>query len=116
MAGFGYRPGACGRDYCVVVLRKHPVLEKKGEKVGEAVRHCFSITDERACKRPAVVYIANDRCDQEDLMEQLNNGVRALRAPVNTLEANGAYLVIASLAWSLQAWLALLRPRTRVPS
>ena len=37
--------------------------------------------------------------------------MRALRAPVNTLEANGAYMVIAALAWSLKAWLALLQPR-----
>jgi hypothetical protein len=37
--------------------------------------------------------------------------VRALRAPVNTLEANGAYMVIAALAWSLKAWLALLQRR-----
>ena len=37
--------------------------------------------------------------------------MRALRAPVNTLEANGAYMVIAALAWNLKAWLALLQPR-----
>src|SRR5206468_8141404 len=49
--------------------------------------------------------------DQENLIEQLKNGVRALRAPVNTLEANGAYLVIGALAWSLKAWLALVQPR-----
>ena len=58
-----------------------------------------------------VVAFANDRCNQENLIEQLKNGVRALRAPVNTLEANWASMVIASLAWSLKAWLALLQPK-----
>jgi hypothetical protein len=46
------------------------------------------------------------------LVEQLKNGVRALRAPVNTLESNWAYMVIAALAWNLKAWLALLQPRS----
>lgn len=36
--------------------------------------------------------------------------MRALRAPVNTLNANWAYMVIASLAWSIKAWFALMLP------
>ena len=39
-----------------------------------------------------------------------------MRAPLNTLEANWAYMVIGALAWSLKAWLALVQPgseRTR---
>lgn len=111
VAEFNYRPGACRRDYLVVVLRKHLVLEKRGQKVGEEVRYFFYITNQWTWERPEVVSFANDRGNQENLIEQLKNGVRALRAPVNTLEANGAYMVIASLAWSLKAWLALLQPR-----
>ena len=57
-----------------------------------------------------VVKEANGRCNQENLIEQMKNGVRAFRAPLNTLEANWAYMVIASLAWSLKAWFALLTP------
>jgi hypothetical protein len=48
--------------------------------------------------------------NQENLIEQLKNGARALHAPLNMLEANWAYMVIASLAWSLKAWFALLTP------
>jgi hypothetical protein len=58
-----------------------------------------------------VVYFANDRSNQENLVEQLKNGVRAQQAPVNTQEANGAYMVIAALAWNVKVWLALLQPR-----
>ncbi len=57
-----------------------------------------------------VVREANDRCNQENLNEQLKNGPRAFRAPLNTLEANWAYMVIVSLAWTLKAWFALLLP------
>jgi predicted DsbA family dithiol-disulfide isomerase len=42
---------------------------------------------------------------------QLHGGVRALQAPVNTLESNGAYMVMTALAWNLKAWWALLRHR-----
>jgi len=111
VAEFNYRPGACRQDYLVVVLRKHLVLEKKGVQVGEEVRYFFYLTNQWAWERAAVVYFANDRCNQENLIEQLKNGVRALRAPSNTLCSNGAYMVIAALAWSLKAWLALVQPR-----
>jgi Transposase DDE domain group 1 len=111
VAEFNYRPGACRGDYLVVVLRKHLVLERHGQPVGEETRYFFYLTNEWTWERAEVVYFANDRGNQENLIEQLKNGVRALRAPVNTLEANGAYVVIAALAWSLKAWLALLQPR-----
>jgi hypothetical protein len=111
VAEFNYRPGACCQDYLVVVLRKHLVFEKKGQKVGEEIRYFFYITNQWTWEPAEVVYFANDRCNQENLIEQLKNGVRALRAPSNTLDSNGAYMVIAALAWSLKAWLALLQPR-----
>jgi hypothetical protein len=111
VAEFNYRPGACRQDYLVVVLRKHLVLEKKGQPIGEEVRYFFYITNQWSWEPAEVVSFANDRGNQENLIEQLKNGVRALRAPSNTLESNGAYMVIAALAWSLKAWLALLLPR-----
>src|SRR5262249_34631703 len=74
------------------------------------IRYFFYITNPWAWEPAAVVSFANDRCNQENLIEQLKNGVRALRAPSNTLEANGAYMVVAALAWSLKVWLALLQP------
>jgi hypothetical protein len=59
-----------------------------------------------------VINEARQRCNQENLISQLKNGVRALHAPVNTLCANWAYMTIAALAWSLKAWCALLLPIT----
>jgi Transposase DDE domain group 1 len=108
---FNYRPGPCARDYLVVVLRKHLVVEKHGQQVGAETRYFFYLTNAWTWERAEVVSFANDRGNQENLIEQLKNGVRALRAPVNTLESNWAYMVIGALAWSLKAWLALLQPR-----
>ena len=53
---------------------------------------------------------ANGRCDQENLIAQLKGGVHALTTPVDDLVSNWAYMVMASLAWSLKAWTALLVP------
>ena len=60
----------------------------------------------------AIVFLANGRCNQENLIEQLKNGAHALHAPVNTLVSNWAYMVMASLAWTLKAWYALVLPET----
>ena len=57
-----------------------------------------------------VVAEARSRCNQENLIAQLKGQVRALHAPVDTLVANWAYMVMASLAWSIKAWCALLLP------
>ena len=57
-----------------------------------------------------IVFSANDRCDQENLIAQLKSGVHALTTPVDDLVSNWAYMVMASLAWSLKAWSALLVP------
>jgi len=44
------------------------------------------------------------------VIEQLKNGVNAMRMPVDDLLSNGAYMVMAALAWNLKAWYALLVP------
>jgi Transposase DDE domain group 1 len=110
VAEFNYQPCACGQEYLVVVVRKQLVWERRGRVIGEETRYLFYLTNQWTWPRAEVVFFANDRCNQENLVEQLKNGVPALRAPVNTLEANWAYMVIGALAWSLKVWLALLQP------
>lgn len=110
IAEFDYKPGACKKTYRMVVLRKNLSIEKGETVLFDDVRYFFYITNDRAISAEQVVYESNDRCNQEKLIEQLKNGVRALHAPVNTLNANWAYMVMASLAWSMKAWMALLLP------
>ena len=56
------------------------------------------------------MFCANDRGDQENLLAQLHGGCRALKAPVDNLESNWAYMVMTALAWNLKAWWALALP------
>ncbi len=48
------------------------------------------------------------RCDQENIIEQLGNGVAAWRMPVAEYLGNCAWLEIARLAWNFGKWIALL--------
>jgi hypothetical protein len=110
VAEFAYRPTACAKTYRMVVVRKH-ISKEKGETVlWPEVRYFFYITNEREWPAAQVVFEANDRCDQENLLAQLRGGVHALQAPVNTLESNWAWMVMTALAWTLKAWWALLLP------
>ena len=107
---FEHKPTKCARAYRVVALRKNLSHEKGELALFDEVRYFFYITNDLTLSNEEVVREANKRCNQENLIEQLKNGVRALHAPVNTLNANWAYMVMASLAWSLKAWVALTLP------
>jgi hypothetical protein len=110
LAEFEYRPTKAKHPYRIVVLRK-TIVEEQGQLcIGQDYRYFFYITNDRAMTPEQVVCEANSRCNQENLNAQLKGGVRALRAPLNTLNANWAYMVIVALAWSLKAWLALTIP------
>jgi len=110
LAEFEHRPKRAERSYRIVVLRKTIVEERGQLTLGQTYRYFFYVTNDRALTREEVVHEANHRCNQENLHAQLKGGVRALRAPLNTLHANWAYMVIVALAWSLKAWFALVLP------
>ncbi len=107
---FEYQPVKCRRPYRVVVLRKNLSIEKGQDVLFDDIRYFFFITNDWGMACSEVVQEARRRCNQENLIAQLKGGVRALHAPVNTLHANWAYMVMAALAWSLKAWIALLVP------
>jgi hypothetical protein len=94
----------------MVVVRKNISREKGELRLFDEVRYFFYITNDWVSEAPAVVFAANDRCDQENLLAQLHSGVRALKAPSDTLESNWAYMVMTALAWNLKAWWALALP------
>jgi hypothetical protein len=106
---FAYPPGACGQPYRMVVVRKNLSVERGDNVLFDDVRYFFYITNDWEISAADVVFEANHRCDQENLIAQIKGGVRALHAPVNTLNANGAYMLMASVAWTLKAWMALFR-------
>lgn len=107
LAEFEYQPGACNRSYRMIALKKNLSI-KRGEKVLiDDVRYFFYITNDRDRTPAQVVALANQRCDQENVIEQCKNGVNAMRLPVDDLMSNWAYMVIAILAWNLKAWYGL---------
>ena len=94
----------------MIVIRKN-LSEERGERVLlEKILYFFYITNDRTSTADEVVFSCNDRCNQENIIEQLKNGPRAFRAPVDNLYSNWAYMVMASVAWSLKAWSALWLP------
>jgi hypothetical protein len=108
-----YRPHKCRRSYRLIVLRKKIRVEKGQQHLFDQTRYLFYITNvsDDALTPSEVVYEANDRCNQENLIEQLKNGVQALRMPADGLVSNWAYAVIATLAWNLKIWLSILLPK-----
>jgi len=110
VAEFTYQPGACRRPYRVVVLRKNLSVERGEWVLFDDLRYFFFLTNDFETPAAELALLANDRCAQEQLIDQLKNGVHAMRMPVGTLVSNWAYMVMASLAWTLKAWFALVLP------
>ena len=110
VAEMDYRPIACQRTYRMVVVRKDlEVSEPRQQRLIDDYRYFFYITNDTDSSVEQIVFSANDRCQQENVLAQLK-AVRALHAPVDNLTSNGAYMVMTSLAWNLKAWLALRLP------
>jgi hypothetical protein len=112
VAEFEYQPRGCKRPYRMVVLRKNLTKEKGVRELFDDIRFFFYITNDEGSSADEIVFESNSRCNQENLIEQLKNGVRAMRMPVDNLVSNWAYMVMSSLAWSLKAWFALLLPES----
>jgi hypothetical protein len=110
VAEFRYQPTKCRQAYRVVVVWKELEVAQGQRKLFDDARCFFYITNDWKSAPEDIVYSARDRCDQENLIQQQKTGVRALTAPLDNLESNWAYMVMASLAWSLKAWAALLLP------
>ncbi len=108
VAEFDYRPGKCKKTYRMVVLQKNLTIQKGERRLFDDVRYFFYITNDRAMSMQEVVFFANDRCNQENVIGQLKSGINALRMPSDGLESNWAYMVIAALAWNLKAWYGLV--------
>lgn len=112
VAEFEYTPGPCQRPYRMIALRKL-ISEERGQLLLDVkTRYFFYITNDGALTAEQVVREANQRCNQENLLAQLK-AAEVLAAPLNTLDANWAYMVITSLAWTLKQWFALMSPVSR---
>jgi hypothetical protein len=110
VAEFPYRPTACCTTYRMIVVRKNISKEKGAARLFDEIRYFFYLANDRESEPAELVFSANDRCNQENLLAQLKGGCRALQAPVDNLVSNWAYMVMTALAWDLKAWWALTLP------
>ena len=110
VAEMPYRPVACRHTYRLIILRKNlKVSEPQQGQLFDDYRYFLYLTNDRRKTPAQIVFSANDRCQQENVLAQLV-AARALHAPVDSLLANGAYMLMTALAWNLKAWLALSLP------
>ena len=110
VAEIEYQPVKCQKPCRLIICRKTIDVEVAQEKLWDEYRYFFYITNDRQTPAGQLVLQANQRCNQENLIEQLKNGVSAMKLPVDNLTSNWAYMVMASLAWSLKAWYGLMLP------
>ena len=110
VAEFDYQPTKCRRSYRLVVVRKNISIQKGEAMLFEDIKYLFYITNHTDYLAEEIVALANGRCDQENVIEQLKNGVNAMRMPVADLLSNWAYMVTSALAWNLKSWYGLLMP------
>jgi hypothetical protein len=110
VAEMDYQPVKCHKSYRMIICRKLIDVEMGQDKLWDEYRYFFFITNDRDTPAEELVLKANGRCNQENLIEQLKNGVKAMALPVDNLLSNWAYMVMASLAWSFKAWWGLMLP------
>ena len=110
VAEIRHSPTKCWKTYRLIIVRKNLSIERGEDDLIDDIRYFMYMTNDWKTSAEEIVFLANNRCDQENLIEQLKNGARALKTPMGNLVSNWAYMVIGALAWNLKAWYALLLP------
>ena len=108
LAEIDYQPARSDKTYRLIVRRQRIEESTQGE-LFELWRYRYVITNlPRSTSADEVVRLTYRRCDQEKVIEQLQNGVAAMRMPTGGFLANWAFLVCARIAHNMKAWLAML--------
>lgn len=100
IAEFDYRLGACKAPFRIVALRKI-ITHERGQKLLHAEHRYLFCTTSTALQVDRVVELVDERCNQERAIGELKTGVNELRMPLGDLRSDGAYSIIATLAWNL---------------
>lgn len=108
-AEFPYQPGNCKRSYRMVAVRKDIDVTTGQQFLFSTEKYFFYISNEpEEDKRSRdLIGDGNNRCDQENTISQFKAS-HALTAPLDSLESNWAYMLIASLAWTLKLWSGMM--------
>jgi Transposase DDE domain group 1 len=98
-----------GKPYRLVI-RRQLIEHRQGQRLlFDEYRYRYIVTSLPASvSTQDAVDLTYERCDQENVIEQLGSGLAAWRMPVAEFDGNSAWLEIARLAWNLGKWIALL--------
>jgi hypothetical protein len=108
MAEIAYRPERSEVTYRLVIRRQR-IEESCQGRLFEVWRYRYAITNlPRRTTTAEVLRLTYGRCDQENIVEQLQSGIAAMRMPTGSFLANAALLACARIAHNLKAWLAML--------
>lgn len=93
-----------------LVIRRQLIEHYEGQQfLFEDYRYRYIVTNlAPSTSTQRVVDLTYERCDQENVIEQLGNGLAAWRMPVAEFDGNSAWLEIARLAWNIGKWIAQL--------
>ena len=93
-----------------MILRRQRIEQSEGQEyLFDFYRYRYVVTDLPASwSAKDVIDATYQRCDQENVIEQMGSGVALWRMPVAEFDGNSAWLEIGRLAWNLGKWIALL--------
>ena len=104
-----YQPPGTTKNYRLVVRRQLISNRRGQELLFDQYRYRFVVTNLPASvSAEQVIDLTYERCDQENLIEQMGSGLAAWRMPVAEFDGNSAWLEIARLAWNMAKWIAQL--------
>ena len=105
---FAWEPIHCQKTYRMIVLRKALAIYQGDQWLREETVYFFYITNDDMVPDRELLLFYDERGGQEHLIGQLKESLPVFHAPVDTLLANGTYMVIAALAWNLKVWYGLV--------
>ncbi len=108
IAEIPYRPERSDRTYRLIA-RYQEIEEHEQGHLFMLTRFRFILSNlPSSVSAEKVMDLTYQRCDQENLIEQLQSGVTALRMPTGGMFSNAAFMTCARLAHNLKPWLAQL--------
>jgi hypothetical protein len=108
IAEIAYQPKRSQKPYRLIA-RYQEIEEHEQGHLFMLTRFRFALSNlPSSVSAEEVIDLTYQRCDQENLIEQLQHGVTAMRMPTGGMHSNAAFLTCARLAHNMKPWLAQL--------
>ena len=99
-----------------LVIRRQLIEHHKGQAfLFNIYKYRYVVTNlPHSWSAEDIIDATYERCDQENVIEQMGSGLAMWRMPLAEFDGNSAWLEIGRLAWNLGKWLAQLALPTEV--